>query len=73
MLLMTAPVSGRAATPDPGQAHAIVEAVYRFRWQLEPEHFPAFDLHAGDPARRPWSQELRPVPTVLATDQTERT
>ena len=48
MLLMTAPPSGRPAPPDPGQARAIVEAVYRYRWRLEPEQFPAFDLHAGD-------------------------
>jgi GNAT superfamily N-acetyltransferase len=44
MLLMTAPVSGRPAGPDPSQARAIVEAVYRFRWQLEPEQFPAFRM-----------------------------
>ena len=44
MLLMTAPVSGRRATPDPSQARAIVEAVYRFRWELEPEQFPAFRM-----------------------------
>jgi GNAT superfamily N-acetyltransferase len=51
MLLMTAPLT---ATPlDPGQARAVVEAVYRFRWELEPEQFPAFGLHAGDPARHP--------------------
>jgi GNAT superfamily N-acetyltransferase len=53
MLLMTAAPSGRQAPPGPGQARAIVEAVYRFRWELEPEHFPAFSLHAGDPARCP--------------------
>jgi len=53
MLLMTAPLSGRAAPPDSGWARAIVEAVYRFRWQLDPEQFPVFSLHAGDPARRP--------------------
>jgi GNAT superfamily N-acetyltransferase len=57
MLLMTAPVSGRQAPPDPGRARAIVEAVYRFRWQLEPEQFPAFSLHPGDPARRPRTRE----------------
>jgi GNAT superfamily N-acetyltransferase len=57
MLLMTAPLSGRPAPPDPSQARAIVEAVYRFRWQLEPEQFPAFGLHAGDPARRPRVRE----------------
>jgi GNAT superfamily N-acetyltransferase len=48
MLLMTAPLSAppsdRPAAPDPGQARAIVEAVYRFRWQLEPGQFPAFEL-----------------------------
>jgi hypothetical protein len=47
MLLMTAPLSGRPAPPDPGQARAIVEAVYRFRWQLEPEQFPAFGPGQG--------------------------
>ncbi len=51
MLLMTAPLSGRPAAPDPSQVRAIVEAVYRFRWQLEPEDFPAFSLLPGDPAR----------------------
>jgi GNAT superfamily N-acetyltransferase len=49
MLLMTVPLSGSvsgrpAAPPDPGQARAIVEAVYRFRWELEPEQFPAFRM-----------------------------
>jgi len=57
MLLMTAPLSGRQAPPDAGRARAIVEAVYRFRWQLEPEQFPAFSLHPGDPARRPPAPE----------------
>jgi hypothetical protein len=61
MLLMTAPLSGplsdRPAAPDPGQAGAIVAAVYRFRWQLEPRQFPAFELHAHDPAGRPWPRE----------------
>ena len=57
MLLMTAPVSGHPAPPDPGQARVIVEAVYRFRWELEPEHFPAFGLHAGDPARHPRTRQ----------------
>ena len=51
MLLMTAPVSGHPVPQDPSQARAIVEAVYRFRWQLEPEQFPAFSLHPGDPVR----------------------
>lgn len=50
MLLMTAPLAGRPAAPEPGQAGAIVEAVYRFRWQLEPGQFPAVSLHPGDPA-----------------------
>jgi hypothetical protein len=61
MLLMTAPLSApladRPAAPDPGQAGAIVAAVYRFRWQLEPGQFPAFELHAPDPAGRPWPGE----------------
>jgi GNAT superfamily N-acetyltransferase len=61
MLLMTAPLSGPLSggpgAPDPGQAGAIVAAVYRFRWQLEPGQFPAFELHAPDPAGRPWPGE----------------
>jgi GNAT superfamily N-acetyltransferase len=57
MLLMTAPVSGGDAPTDPGRARAIVEAVYRFRWQLEPGQFPAFSLQAGDPARQPRARE----------------
>ena len=61
MLLMTAPLSGslsdRPAAPDPRQAGAIVAAVYRFRWQLEPGQFPAFERHARDPAGRPWPRE----------------
>jgi len=57
MLLMTAPLSGGPGGPDPGQAGAIVAAVYRFRWQLEPGQFPAFELHALDPADRPWPGE----------------
>ena len=61
MLLMTAPLSDRPsdrlAAPDPGQAGAIVAAVYRFRWQREPGHFPAFERHARDPAGRPWPRE----------------
>jgi len=61
MLLMTAPLSGslsdRPAAPDPRQAGAIVAAVYRFRWQLEPGQFPAFELDARDPAGRPWPRE----------------
>lgn len=52
MLLMTAPLGDRPA-PDPGQAGAIVEAVYRFRWQLEPGRSPAVSLHPGDPAGNP--------------------
>lgn len=51
MLLMTVPLSGSSAVPDPGRARAVVDAVYRFRWQLEPEDFPVFGLLAGDPAR----------------------
>jgi GNAT superfamily N-acetyltransferase len=61
MLLMTAPLSApladRPAATDPGQAGAIVAAVYRFRWQLEPGQFPDFELHAPDPAGRPWPGE----------------
>ncbi len=61
MLLMTAPLSaqlsGGPAAPDPGHAGAIVAAVYRFRWQLEPGQFPAFELHARDPAARPSPRE----------------
>ena len=53
MLLMTAPLGGSPAAPDPSQARAIVEAVYQFRWELEPEQFPVFGLHPGDPARLP--------------------
>ena len=44
MLLMTAPLSDSTAAPDPGQARAVVAAVYRFRWQLEPDDFPVFGL-----------------------------
>ncbi len=51
MLLMTAPLPADPGVPDPGQARAIVDAVYRFRWQLEPEDLPVFGLPAGDPAR----------------------
>jgi GNAT superfamily N-acetyltransferase len=53
MLLMSAPLAGRPAAPDPGQAGAIVAAVYRFRWELEPGQFPAVGLHPGDPAGNP--------------------
>jgi hypothetical protein len=67
MLLMTAPLVGDPAVPDsgpdprpdPGQARAIVEAVYRFRWELEPEQFPVFGLDPGDPARHPPGKDAR--------------
>jgi len=38
MLLMTAPLAGRPSVTSPDQADAIVSAVYRYRWQLSPEH-----------------------------------
>jgi GNAT superfamily N-acetyltransferase len=37
MLLMAASLSGRPAAPEAGQVRDIVDAVYRFRWQLEPD------------------------------------
>jgi GNAT superfamily N-acetyltransferase len=66
MLLMTAPLSGGPAATDASQARAIVEAVYRFRWQLESGYFPAFSLQARrpgevavDPGMKPCSDENR--------------
>jgi GNAT superfamily N-acetyltransferase len=40
MRLMTAPLDGYPAGPDAGRARDIVDAVYRFRWQLEPGQRP---------------------------------
>jgi GNAT superfamily N-acetyltransferase len=53
MLLMTAPLAGHPGAPDPGGAGAIVDAVYRFRWDLEPGQFPGISVHPGDPAENP--------------------
>jgi GNAT superfamily N-acetyltransferase len=38
MLLMAAPVAAGGAAPGAGEAGAIVSAVYRHRWRLEPGH-----------------------------------
>jgi GNAT superfamily N-acetyltransferase len=51
MLLMTTPLAGGQAAPDAAQARAIVEAVYRFRWQLEPGQLPVLGLQSGDRSR----------------------
>jgi GNAT superfamily N-acetyltransferase len=50
MLLLTAPLAGPLSGPRPGpdsvpdadEVRAIVEAVFRFRWELEPGEFPPF-------------------------------
>ena len=62
MLLMTAPLAaGPLATGpaalDPSRATEVAAAVYRFRWELEPEDFPAIGLLTGDRARSRWTRE----------------
>jgi len=51
MLLITAPLSGSPAALDASRARGVVDAVYRFRRELEPGDFPLFGLPADDPAR----------------------
>jgi GNAT superfamily N-acetyltransferase len=46
MRLMTAPLDGRPAGPDAGRARDIVDAVYRFRWQLEPGQRPVIGFQS---------------------------
>jgi 2-(1,2-epoxy-1,2-dihydrophenyl)acetyl-CoA isomerase len=38
MLLLTAPLGGGCAVTGARQARAVLSAVYRYRWQLSPEH-----------------------------------
>jgi GNAT superfamily N-acetyltransferase len=53
MLLLTAPLPGGPPVTDAGQARAVVSAVYRYRWQLPPEHPQVSAVDVGvDPRRR---------------------
>jgi GNAT superfamily N-acetyltransferase len=61
MLLMTARLSGGTGPLGNGQARAVVAAVYRFRWELDPGDLPVTVLAAGghDPRRHHGVQEER--------------
>jgi GNAT superfamily N-acetyltransferase len=50
MLLMTAPLSGDQVALDPAGAQSVTAAVYRYRWELDPDV-------AGDQVRWRWTQE----------------
>jgi len=54
MLVMAAPLAGNSLAPNAGRTRAIVVAVYRYRWQLEPGHPLVAAIQVGDHAGLPW-------------------
>jgi GNAT superfamily N-acetyltransferase len=47
MLLLAAPLAAGGRPPDAGEARAIVSAVHRYRWDLEPGHPQAAAVRIG--------------------------